>query len=101
MNNPTPGPWTIHKSPTDSFESHVITGNPRKTPHPFVGSVRHAEDARLISAAPELLAGAHYALSGLEFLAELIAEANIGAVGTGYLKAIPALRAAIAKAEGS
>lgn len=109
----TPGPWIVTRSSfANAFEVVArhpgVDHLPRSTgeivlahPAPLFNGKEQEANARLIAVAPELLEGARFALKGLEFLSELIAQANVGAVGDGYLKAIPALRAVIAKAEGS
>lgn len=87
----TPGPWTIYPFP--GF--FAIIREDRKS----VGSTGTEADARLISAAPDLLDAALYCLDMLQQDAggETV-ESRIGLIG-GF-RAAHLLRAAIAKAEG-
>lgn len=59
-----------------------------------------AERDRLKEVNKDLLAALKMAEGGLEFLGDLIKDANVGRVGEGFLRALPAVRAAIARAEG-
>lgn len=82
----SPGPWRTG----DLF--HAVFGPPTGDPSPETIATLHSgnrENARLISAAPELLDAAEIALALLR-----------GSGFTENTKAIIALRMAIAKAEG-
>ena|SRR5690625_535230 len=99
-NQHTPGPWTAHKNRLNRDEWHVAS--PKRYPAFTVlcGTVEAEANARLIAAAPELLAELVASVERLEELRDrhlLHAAAVTRAL---VQKRIDAARVAIAKATG-
>ena len=90
----TPGPWRIGDA------GHTIFGAPNGTPSPkTIANLpfkNGGHDARLIAAAPDLLAAAKEAEG---HLADWVQQVG-GIIGDEADDALTAIRAAIAKAEG-
>ena len=90
MTQHTPGPWQRHKSESDSL-GYMITV-PHRSGLGHLANVYSEEDARLIAAAPDLLA---VAIDALGFMQDVVRDHSIADTKTEN-----ALRAAIAKATG-
>lgn len=96
----TPGPWRFEQEREDRvsgteawgdcYAIHSVDANPVR--ELYVGFVLRCEDARLIAAAPELLAAA---IRAERYMARLVRESTSPAG-----KELTELRALIAKAEG-
>jgi len=84
--NHTPGPWNFETCP---INGHLVIGAlPGEDSPEVVARVQHPDNARLIAAAPDLLA-----------VANQITNGDIGPVE--LIRIIAAARAAIAKATGA
>lgn len=103
----TPGPWDVGQNGDSCAREHAIVSGPkviakvygRGYPSGFGWSPGSAADARLIAAAPELLA----ALKACEDRLALVLECDCDddkPEDTETIAAFAAARAAIAKAEG-
>lgn len=109
MKSPTPGPWTVGRYGMCSFEI-LASGTPVAICHPADNDEDAAEcDARLIAAAPELLAfaravvrdiGRGALLLGLPDHACSLCVPNGEIVVAGFRCGVHGLKDAIAKAEG-
>lgn len=85
----TPGPWRLEPSWLETDNPYVVADNGKIFPYvEFVADVALEADARLIAAAPELLAACEMALLDMRYYATVHGES------------ITALEAAIAKAKG-
>jgi hypothetical protein len=95
MNKPTPGPW--HTAPDKSFYVFAhgsLSEQAGVTDGPFICSASSQANARLIAAAPDLLAAARCALADLQgLIVDLYDEHPAHQTEA-------ELRAAIARAEG-
>lgn len=104
MANHTPGPWTMRK--VGSFEEFEIEAESEDSTGKFIvdvaPSVAHEANARLIAAAPDLLAVAKAAekfyVAELEAIGGCDHPVNICCCG--IVSELETLRDAIAKAEG-
>ena len=88
----TPGPWAMVPQVFRGIETYKIKG-PAKTGPQLVGRIEYEADARLIAAAPELLA----ALKGMVVAHELNLWKTINGTDEAVIGKI---KAAIAAAEG-
>jgi hypothetical protein len=87
----TPGPWTVHKTTNLRLSFHI-----RGAASGHLALVFNEADARLIAAAPDLLAALRQAEDLISATFENMTTGDAGEA-TAELRAI---RAAIAKAEG-
>lgn len=87
----TPGPWTVYKNEPLDGSRHVALGS--KYERAIVAGKSATANARLIAAAPDLLAACEAAIDGIE-------EWNDFAETDKIEEAVALLVAAIAKAKG-
>jgi hypothetical protein len=78
MNAPTPGPWIVWKLAPDSDPQERVIITTADGEEEICGIVHRAEDARLIAAAPELLASLRAMQAAYGKLHDMLSDAIEG-----------------------